>query len=154
MADQPLTIPPGEWCIVPTSIAVQLPPGTYGCITPRSGLAAKKSIDIGASVVDSDYTGKIKVLLINHADTPFEVNTGDHMAQLIMEQYLVTMPTEVNALIDTTQGSQGFGSTGIASVDLMPSATEATLKSMITNKYQKFLDVFDPSGPTRQLPPL
>jgi dUTP pyrophosphatase len=102
MADKSLIIPPGEWQVVPTSIAIQLPPGTYGHITPRSGLAAKKSIDIGASIIDSDYTSKLKALLINHADTPFEVNTGDHMAQLIVEQYLVTLPTEVNTLTDTT----------------------------------------------------
>jgi dUTP pyrophosphatase len=65
-------------------------------------LAFKQHIDIGTGVIDLDYTGKLKALLVNHADTPFKVNTGDRVAQLIMEKYLVTLPTEVNTLSDMT----------------------------------------------------
>jgi hypothetical protein len=75
------------------------------------------------------------------------------VAQLIVKKYLVTLPIETNELHATTQGSQGFGSTGIALVDFMPLATEATIKGHDPSEYHEFLDIFDPSGPTKQLPP-
>ena len=62
------TIPAGQRGLVDTKIAVALPPGTYGRIAPRSGLAVKRGIDIGAGVVDADYRGTLKVLLINSSN--------------------------------------------------------------------------------------
>ena len=63
-----------------------VPPGTYGRIAPRSGLALKHHIDIGASVVDEDYTGPVGILMINHGSQDFVVNLGDQVAQLILER--------------------------------------------------------------------
>ena len=72
--------------IVETELAVSLPPGTYARIAPRSGLAIRKFIDVGAGVVDSDYRGKIKVVLFNHSAEDFAVQAGNRIAQLILER--------------------------------------------------------------------
>lgn len=63
-----------------------IPEGFYGRIAPRSGLACKKFIDVGAGVVDSDYRGEVKVLLFNFSKEDFEVEVGDRIAQIIIEQ--------------------------------------------------------------------
>ena len=72
--------------VVGTQIAIKVPKGTYGRIAPRSGLAAKHGIDIGAGVIDADYRGEVKVLLINHSDVKFEIKKGDRIAQLVLEK--------------------------------------------------------------------
>jgi dUTP pyrophosphatase len=99
--------------IVPTDLKVAVPPGTYGRVAPRSGLAAKNFIDIGAGVVDEDYRGPLSVVLFNHADSPFEVKQGDRVAQLICEKIVCPRLMEVESLDDTARGESGFGSTGI-----------------------------------------
>ena len=81
-------------CIIPswgkgtvdTRLAVSLPPGTYARIAPRSGLAIRNFIDVGAGVVDSDYWGEIKVILFNHSAEDFVVQAGDRIAQLILRK--------------------------------------------------------------------
>ena len=101
---------------VSTNIAMLVPSGTYRRITPRSGLAPKHSIDIGAGVVDEDYYGPIKVILINHDKDDFVVKVGDRIAQLVLE-CIVTPDTEmVNSLPESKKGDQGFGSTGVSVV--------------------------------------
>lgn len=84
-AAEDLIIPANGRTLVNTKIKAQVPPGTYGRIAPRSGLALK-GIDIGAGVIDRDYTGYLKVLLINTTNNNFEVGKGDRIAQLILEQ--------------------------------------------------------------------
>ena len=66
--------------LIGTGLAFGIPVGNYGRIAPRSGLAAKNSIDIGAGVIDSDYRGEVKVLLFNFSDTDFKVVEGDRIA--------------------------------------------------------------------------
>ncbi len=61
----------GVACVA-TDLSIKLPPGTYGRVAPRSGLALKKGIDTGAGVVDEDYRGKLGVVLFNHSDADFE----------------------------------------------------------------------------------
>ena len=101
---------------VSTEIAILVPSGTYGRIAPRSGLALKHSIVIGAGVVDEDYRGPIKLILINHSKDDFVVKVGDRIAQLVLE-CIVTPDTEmVNSLTEFTGGDKGFGSTGISVV--------------------------------------
>ena len=101
---------------VSTEIAILVPSGTYGRIAPISGLALKHSIDIGAGVVDEDYHGPIKVILINHGKDDFVVKVGDRIAQLVLE-YIVTPDTEmVNSLPESMRGDKGFGSTGVSVV--------------------------------------
>ena len=69
-----------------TGLSMALPPGCYGRIAPRSGLALKKFIDIGAGVIDSDYRGELGVILFNFGDEDFVVNMGDRIAQLILKK--------------------------------------------------------------------
>ena len=80
---------------------------------PRSGLAWKHSIDVGAGVIDADYRGPVGVILFNHSDTDFEVKVGDRIAQLIIEVIMIPDVAEVDDLDSTARGSGGFGSTGI-----------------------------------------
>ena len=109
---------PGRRVVVSTGISVQLPPGTYGRIAPRSGLAVKHGLDVLAGVVDPDYTGEIKVVLQNlDVNQPFVIRPGYRIAQLILEHFtvadVVEIPTENTNLV-TDRGAGGFGSTGIA----------------------------------------
>ena len=81
---------------------------------PRSGLAWKKHIDVGAGVVDADYRGNVGVILFNFSDEPFEVAPGDRVAQLILEKIDMAAVEEVEELPDTARGAGGFGSTGVS----------------------------------------
>jgi len=83
-------------------------------VAPRSGLAHKHFIDVGAGVIDYDYRGNVGVILFNHNDTPFEVKRGDRIAQLILERISMALATEVDDLDSTERGSGGFGSTGVS----------------------------------------
>lgn len=79
------TIPACGWSLVNTELSVMVPPGTYGWIALHSGLATKFSINAGVGIVDSDYRGLVYILLLNHSNRDFQVNIGDHIAQLILE---------------------------------------------------------------------
>jgi len=107
-----VVIPPTHRALVGTSIAVAFPCGVYGRVAPRSGLAVKHGIQVGAGVVDPDYTGEVKVVLFNHGDKDFEVKKGDRIAQLILERCETPEVEEIGALDDTERGAGGFGSTG------------------------------------------
>lgn len=95
-----------------TDIQIELPSGCYGRVAPRSGLAAKNFIDVGAGVIDEDYRGNVGVILFNHSTVPFEVKKGDRIAQLICEQIFYPSIEEVETLSITERGAGGFGSTG------------------------------------------
>jgi dUTP pyrophosphatase len=106
-------IPMGAYGMVPTGIAVAIPEGHYGRVAPRSGLAAKNGIDVLAGVIDADYRGEVKVILINHGREPLRVERGQRIAQLILERASV-FPVKLCAELDDTQrGESGFGSTGV-----------------------------------------
>ena len=81
---------------------------------PRSGLAWKNHIGVGAGVVDADYRGNVGVILFNHSDTDFMVAPGDRVAQLILQKVEMLSLEETGELPDTTRGAGGFGSTGVA----------------------------------------
>ena len=98
-----------------TGLSISFPSGLYARIAPRSGLALKKFIDVGAGVVDSDYHGKVGVVLFNHGDQDFVVKMGDRIAQLILEKIDTPPVEEVQGLDDTVRGTGGFGSTGVKS---------------------------------------
>jgi len=104
-------INPSVRCLLDTGIAMQLPPNYWGELKPRSGLAARHGLDVLAGVIDSDYTGEIKVSLINLGEDQVEIKKGDRIAQLIIQQY-VSDWMEVSEFDDTARGSGGFGSTG------------------------------------------
>ena len=97
---------------VETGLAVSLPPGTYTRIVPRLGLAIRIFIDVGVGVVDSDYRGKIKVVLFNHYSEDFAVQAGDRIAKLILERIETPQVKKVADLYDTDHGAGGFGSIG------------------------------------------
>ncbi|XP_074150532.1 deoxyuridine 5'-triphosphate nucleotidohydrolase, mitochondrial isoform X1 [Sminthopsis crassicaudata] len=106
------TIPAMEKALVKTDIQISLPPGCYGRVAPRSGLAAKHFIDVGAGVIDEDYRGNVGVVLFNFGKETFEVKKGDRIAQLICERVFYPELEEVQGLDDTERGAGGFGSTG------------------------------------------
>lgn len=81
---------------------------------PRSGLAWKHSIDVGAGVVDADYRGPVGVVLFNHSDADFAVMPGDRVAQLVLERIATPDVAEVDDLDATVRGGGGFGSTGVS----------------------------------------
>lgn len=103
---------PGNRHLVGTGIATLLPVGVYGRVAPRSGLAVKHGIQVGAGVVDPDYTGEVKVVLFNHGDRDFEIKKGDRIAQLVLERCETPPVEEVVSVEETERGSGGFGSTG------------------------------------------
>ena len=90
-----IIIPPNSKALVSTGISMAIPVGNYGRVAPRSGLACKNFIDVGAGVVDADYRGEVKVLLFNFAKEEFKVSVGDRIAQLIIEKYTRTDIEEV-----------------------------------------------------------
>ena len=99
--------------VVMTDISISIPEGYYGRIAPRSGLAAKHFIDVGAGVIDQDYRGNIGVVLFNFSDKEFVVKKGDRIAQLILEKILICNVQLVDDLENTNRGEGGFGSTGV-----------------------------------------
>jgi len=105
-------VPAHGKALVDTQLSIAVPPGTYGRVAPRSGLASKFMIDTGAGVVDADYRGVIFVLLFNHSDKDFQVEEGDRIAQIIIERIYTPEVREVDELEETDRGINGFGSTG------------------------------------------
>ena len=95
---------------------MSLPPGCYGRIAPRSGLAIKKFIDAGAGVIDSDYRGELGVILFNFGEEDFTVNMGDRIAQLIFEKIKTPTIKETNDLEGTGRGEGSYGSIGVNAV--------------------------------------
>lgn len=106
-----IKVPARGKALVPTDLAIALPAGTYGRIAPRSGLAWKHHLDVGAGVIDQDYRGNVGIVLFNHSDLDFNVMNGDRVAQLILEKYKEVVIQEVDDLDDTVRAQGGFGST-------------------------------------------
>ena len=107
-----LTIPPWGKAIVPTGVSIAIPEDTYARIAPRSGLAAKHSIHVGAGVVDSGYRGELKVILFNLSGDEFSLSAGDRIAQIIVTQIATPDVVQVEILPDSVRGESGFGSSG------------------------------------------
>ena len=91
---------------------LQIPPGHVGLVWPRSGLAVRHGIDTLAGVIDSDYRGEVRVVLVNHGDEPFRVAPGDRVAQLLVQRVERAAFTAAAEIDDTDRGGGGFGSTG------------------------------------------
>lgn len=110
-----VTLAPGERALVPTGIALALPPGHVALIHPRSGLAARHGLSIvnTPGTVDAGYRGEIKVLLVNHdPTTPVELCRGDRIAQLVVQRFERAAFIEVESLPESVRGEGGYGSTG------------------------------------------
>ena len=99
-----------EQAVIGTGIAIGLPHNTYGRIAPRSGLVVKHRLATNARVIDADYRGEIKVVLVNQGNQPYRVEKGDQIAQLIIEKINNQKLQEVVEIDHTKRGTQGFGS--------------------------------------------
>lgn len=108
------TLAPGKRMLVPTGLAIALPPGYEAQVRPRSGLALKNGITVlnSPGTVDADYRGEVGVILANLGDAPFVVTRGMRIAQMVVAPVTRLAWTEVDALPDSARGAGGFGSTG------------------------------------------
>lgn len=113
-ACEDLTLQPGTSAIVKTGIAIELPPDTEGQVRPRSGLAAKHQISVlnTPGTIDEGYRGEVGVILFNFGQSPFEIDAGMKIAQLVVKPVIRVEINEVDELSDTRRGEGGFGSTG------------------------------------------
>lgn len=105
----------GMQAIIPTGIAMSIPPGYEGQIRPRSGLAAKCLITVlnSPGTIDSDYRGEIKVIMINHGEGLFRIKRGERIAQMVFTPVVRAQFQDVVDLDETARGAGGFGSTGL-----------------------------------------
>jgi dUTP pyrophosphatase len=110
------TILPGKSQLIPTGLAIELPPFHEAQVRPRSGLALKKRVTVlnAPGTIDPDYRGEIGVLLINHGSEPFAIKPGDRIAQLVIARFFQLDVEEVGELSGTARGAGGFGSTGVS----------------------------------------
>ena len=113
-AIEAIRIPARGQKLVETRIAVSLPPNTYAQLVPRSGLASKKGIDIGGGVIDADYTGEVKVIMINYSNDDSHIMEGERIARMIIKKIDMSDAMEVDKLEDTIRGKEGFGSTDLS----------------------------------------
>jgi dUTP pyrophosphatase len=113
-ADAPMVLAPGKWAAIPTGLSIALPAGTEAQVRPRSGLALRHGVTVlnAPGTIDADYRGEVQVLLINHGETPFTVERGARIAQLVIAPVAAATLVESVDLSATARGAGGFGSTG------------------------------------------
>ncbi len=113
--ETPVLLAPGERTLLPTGLAMEIPPGYEGQVRPRSGLALKKGIALVNSpgTIDADYRGEIGIIIINHGIEPVEFLPGDRVAQLIIAPVIQATLVEADELNDSVRSSGGFGHTGV-----------------------------------------
>lgn len=111
---EPITIAPLGRAIVPTGLYLEIPAGYEVQVRPRSGLAAKKGVTVlnAPGTIDADYRGEVCVILVNLSDTPFVVEKGERVAQLVLAKHEVIEWEEAAELAESGRGEGGFGSTG------------------------------------------
>ena len=112
--EEEVTIQPGEIYWVPTGIALEVPKGCAGLVYARSSMGAKRGLAPAnkVGVIDPDYRGEIKVVLLNHSKQPQTLQPGERVAQFVITPVLQPVYEEVAELSDTDRGNGGFGSTG------------------------------------------
>ncbi|KNZ69323.1 deoxyuridine 5'-triphosphate nucleotidohydrolase Dut [Thermincola ferriacetica] len=112
--EETLVLEPGEIRLIPTGIAIELPPGYEAQIRPRSGLALKYGISFvnTPGTIDADYRGEIGLIMINFGNRPFTINRGDRVAQMVINEIVKAHITEAEVLTETERNAGGFGHTG------------------------------------------
>ncbi len=112
--DEPRALQPMERAIIPTGLAIELPPGFEAQIRARSGLSSKHGIAManGVGTIDADYRGEVGVLAINLSEEPFVIEPGMRIAQMIIARYERVELQETKELGSTKRGETGYGSTG------------------------------------------
>jgi dUTP pyrophosphatase len=113
-ADRAFSLAPGARALIPTGIAVALPPGTEAQVRPRSGLAVRHGLTVlnAPGTIDADYRGEIQVLLVNLGGEAVAITRGMRIAQLVVATVARAQLREVESLDETKRGTGGFGSTG------------------------------------------
>ena len=111
-AREAVVIAPGGRAAVGTGLHVEIPAGCVGLVWPRSGLAVRHGIDTLAGVIDSDYRGEVRVVLVNHGEDAFRIEPGDRIGQLLVQRVERPRFSRATSLAATTRGEGGFGSTG------------------------------------------
>jgi dUTP pyrophosphatase len=113
--NEPVVLAPGVRKLIPTGLAMAMPPQVEAQVRPRSGLAFKHGITClnSPGTIDADYRGEVKVLLINHGQEPFTINRGERIAQMVIQQLPEITIEEADELPDTVRGAGGFGHTGV-----------------------------------------
>lgn len=113
--DFDIILEPGLRQLIPTGIAMSLPHGYEAQVRSRSGLSWKNGVYVlnAPGTIDSDYRGEINVILINSSHTPFIIQRGMRIAQLVIARYEQVVFERVDILDDTSRGKGGFGSTGL-----------------------------------------
>ena len=113
--EQSLILKPLERSLVPTGLFIELPEGYEAQIRPRSGLAIKHGISLvnTPGTIDPDYRGEIKVIVVNLSDTPFTLEPGERIAQMVIARFEHISWNEVESLSETDRGEGGFGHTGV-----------------------------------------
>ena len=109
-----MLLAPGSRSLIPTGLAISLPAGYEAQVRPRSGLAAKNGITVlnTPGTIDADYRGEVKVILINLGAEDFLIERGMRIAQMVIASVTQVQLTEVDTLLQTDRGTDGFGSTG------------------------------------------
>ena len=112
--EEPITLSPGERKLIKTGLHIELPEGYEAQVRPRSGLAFKKGITVlnSPGTIDADYRGDIGVILVNHSNEEFAVNSGDRIAQLVISKFEKVDWETSDEINSTSRGDSGFGSTG------------------------------------------
>jgi dUTP pyrophosphatase len=111
-AREAVVIAPGGRAAVGTGLHVEIPAGCVGLVWPRSGLAVRHGIDTLAGVIDSDYRGEVRVVLVNHGEEAFRIEPGDRIGQLLVQRVERPGFSRATSLAATARGEGGFGSTG------------------------------------------
>lgn len=114
LLEEAQSLEPGQRTLIPTGLAFAIPEGFEVQVRPRSGLAIKHGITLVNSpgTIDADYRGEVRIILINHGEESFTINSGDRIAQLIVAPVFQADLIEVSELSETVRGEGGFGHTG------------------------------------------
>ncbi len=112
--DKSVLLEPLQRALIPTGLFIELTPGFEAQIRPRSGLAFKNGITVlnSPGTIDADYRGEVKVLLVNLSDSPFKIDNGERIAQMIVAAHETIIWEEAQTLGETDRGAGGFGHTG------------------------------------------
>lgn len=110
-----IILAPGEIRLIPTGLALAIPPGFEGQVRPRSGLALKHGIGLinSPGTIDSDYRGEIGLAVINLGQKPFTLRRGDRLAQLVINKVYQAAIQLVDDLDNTDRADGGFGHSGV-----------------------------------------
>jgi dUTP pyrophosphatase len=115
--EEPMTLEPGRVGLVPTGLALDIPPGMEGQVRARSGLSLRHGLAVlnGPGTIDSDYRGPLGVILANLGPEPFTFRDGDRIAQIVFTAVPPVELRETDSLPPSRRGEGGFGHTGLTS---------------------------------------